>query len=76
MKLYEICIIIMTVLVAGVAFKVTITDLTVFEKFRVKKVNINFRSKSILSYINMTLKNISKFLAKCLIYVKNKIQQQ
>ena len=66
----------MTVLVAGVAFKVTITDLTVFEKFRVKKVNINFRSKSILSYINMTLKNISKFLAKCLIYVKNKIQQQ
>jgi len=76
MKLYEICIIIMTVLVAGVAFKVTITDLTVFEKFRVKKVNINFRSKSILSYINMTLKNISKFLAKCLIYIKNKIQQQ
>jgi hypothetical protein len=76
MKLYEICIIIMTVLVAGVAFKVTITDLTVFEKFRVKKVDINFRSKSILSYINVTLKNISKFLAKCLIYIKNKIQQQ
>jgi hypothetical protein len=75
MKLYEICVIIATVLVAGVAFKVTITDLTVFELFRVKKVDIDFRSKSILSYINIVLKNISKFLAKCLVYIKNKVHK-
>ncbi len=75
MKLYEICVIIATVLVAGVAFKVTITDLTVFELFRVKKVDIDFRSKSILSYVNIVLKNVSKFLAKCLVYIKNKVHK-
>lgn len=75
MKLYEICIIIATILVAGVACKVRITDLTVFEKFKVKKVDIDFRSTSILSYIKVTLKNVSKFLAKCLIYLKNKVHK-
>ena len=75
MKLYEICIIIATVLIAGVAFKVTITDLTVFEKFKVKKVDIHFRSTSILRYIKVTLKNVSKFLVKCLIYLKNKVHR-
>ena len=75
MKLYEICVIIATVLIAGVAFKVTITDLTVFERFKVKKVYIDFRSKSILSYVNIVLKNVSKFLAKCLVYIKNKVHK-
>jgi hypothetical protein len=44
MNKYEISILLITICVAGVAFNIKITDLTIFKTFKVKNVNINFKS--------------------------------
>ena len=72
MQKYELCILLVTICVTGVAFNIKITDLTILRRFKVKKVDINFRSANIFMKIKKMLKKVAKTLTKSLIYMKKK----
>jgi len=72
MQKYELCILLVTICVTGVAFNIKITDLTILKRFKVKKVDINFKSTNIFTKIRKMLKKVTKTLTKGLIYMKNK----
>ena len=72
MQKYELCILLVTICVTGVAFNIKITDLSILKRFKVKKVDINFRSTNIFTKIRKMLKKVTKALTKGLIYMKNK----
>lgn len=70
MQKYEICILLVTICVTGVAFNIKITDLTILKRFKVKKVDINFKSTNIFTKMKKILKKVTKALTKGLIYIK------
>lgn len=70
MQKYEICILLVTICVTGVAFNIKITDLTILRRFKVKKVDINFKSTNIFTKMKKILKKVTKTLTKGLIYIK------
>lgn len=72
MERYEICILLVTICVTGVAFNIKITDLTILKKIKVKKVDINFKSTNIFTKMKKVLKKVAKVLTKSLIYIKKK----
>ena len=72
MQKYEICILLVTICVTGVAFNIKITDLTILRRFKVKRVDINFRSTNIFVKMKKMLKKVTKTLTKSLIYIKKK----
>jgi len=72
MEKYELCILLVTICVTGVAFNIKITDLSILKRFKVKKVDINFKSTNIFTKIRKMLKKVAKALTKGLIYMKNK----
>ena len=72
MQKYEICILLVTICVTGVAFNIKITDLTILRRFKVKKVDINFKSTNIFIKMKKMLKKVTKTLTKSLIYIKKK----
>jgi hypothetical protein len=57
MKEYEILLIVLTISVFSIAFKITIEDLTIFKILKVKKIHMLFNSKKKWVRINKFIKH-------------------